>query len=233
MREMTETAKGEWGGECNRGACHNPNATWYNQSTRKHYCTPCAELLNRTHRFAAAELYGTSLCIASATPAREAETVGRLFEASLFRDSDSNTTPPHASRGVEDRVERWVVQTGNLRLAIHPNTGSVAHYLDPVGANLLRETLDDMRPYDGPHRCCRLVELRPDEEIMESSEVGQAADAIEKLTSENKALRRYLDQRASGTDPLTTQLRQRVEELELQSSSRRPSAHHQEVDDNG
>lgn len=34
--------KGDKGGECNRKACRNPAATWYNRSTEKYYCKPCA-----------------------------------------------------------------------------------------------------------------------------------------------------------------------------------------------
>lgn len=41
--------KGEWGGECNRTACHNPEAVWFNVSTRKHYCGMCARTLNEVH----------------------------------------------------------------------------------------------------------------------------------------------------------------------------------------
>jgi ribosomal protein L40E len=35
-------AKGEKHGVCNRGVCENPNALWFNKSTRKYYCQPCA-----------------------------------------------------------------------------------------------------------------------------------------------------------------------------------------------
>jgi hypothetical protein len=35
-------SKGEHNGECNRGVCRQPNATWYNSSTKKFYCQSCA-----------------------------------------------------------------------------------------------------------------------------------------------------------------------------------------------
>lgn len=38
----TPAAKGEKHGVCNRGVCNNPNALWWNKSTRKYYCQPCA-----------------------------------------------------------------------------------------------------------------------------------------------------------------------------------------------
>jgi hypothetical protein len=60
-------AKGERGGECARTACANQNATWYNQSTRRNYCTSCADILNRANRVDAERLFGTSLCVLSST----------------------------------------------------------------------------------------------------------------------------------------------------------------------
>ena len=35
-------AKGEKHGTCNRGACNNTNALWWNRSTERYYCKPCA-----------------------------------------------------------------------------------------------------------------------------------------------------------------------------------------------
>lgn len=40
--------KGEFFGSCNRSACLEPGATYYNESTRKYYCAECAEKIN-TH----------------------------------------------------------------------------------------------------------------------------------------------------------------------------------------
>ena len=34
--------KGVEGGNCNRTACQQPGAVWYNSSTRKYYCRNCA-----------------------------------------------------------------------------------------------------------------------------------------------------------------------------------------------
>lgn len=35
-------AKGDKHGECNRTVCTNTGANWFNKSTRKYYCKPCA-----------------------------------------------------------------------------------------------------------------------------------------------------------------------------------------------
>lgn len=40
------TTKGACGGECNRTACNNQPATWFNLSTLKHYCRTCARKIN-------------------------------------------------------------------------------------------------------------------------------------------------------------------------------------------
>jgi hypothetical protein len=44
--------KGHRDGECNRTACHNPNARWYNPHTNSYYCQPCAFRLNEEMRWA-------------------------------------------------------------------------------------------------------------------------------------------------------------------------------------
>ena len=54
--------KGEFTGACNRTACNNTNAMWYNKSTRKYYCTPCAQAINGANP-EAHKMYGTSLCV--------------------------------------------------------------------------------------------------------------------------------------------------------------------------
>jgi hypothetical protein len=38
--------KGLYGGSCNRFSCQAPGATWYNHSTQRFYCKPCALLIN-------------------------------------------------------------------------------------------------------------------------------------------------------------------------------------------
>lgn len=38
--------KGLANGECNRTACTNKNAKWFNSSTEKYYCGTCAYLIN-------------------------------------------------------------------------------------------------------------------------------------------------------------------------------------------
>lgn len=40
--DQSGSLKGDQGGECNRTRCDNKDAQWFNRSTRKHYCKPCA-----------------------------------------------------------------------------------------------------------------------------------------------------------------------------------------------
>lgn len=54
--------KGELHGECNRTACSNTNARFYNHSTLKYYCTPCAQLINQHNHNDSMRLYGHALC---------------------------------------------------------------------------------------------------------------------------------------------------------------------------
>lgn len=54
--------KGEKNGLCNRTACQAPGATYYNHSTRKYYCEPCANEINRVNRADALRMFGHDLC---------------------------------------------------------------------------------------------------------------------------------------------------------------------------
>lgn len=54
--------KGDKGGECNRTHCKNPDADFYNHSTRMYYCAECAVLLNDANRADAMRIYGHELC---------------------------------------------------------------------------------------------------------------------------------------------------------------------------
>lgn len=54
--------KGAFGGWCNVSRCLLPGATWFNQSTRAHYCSRCAAEINRFNPDSV-ELYGGPLCI--------------------------------------------------------------------------------------------------------------------------------------------------------------------------
>lgn len=38
--------KGLRGGSCNRRACQQPGANWFNRSTERYYCKPCALDIN-------------------------------------------------------------------------------------------------------------------------------------------------------------------------------------------
>ncbi len=39
--------KGVFNGNCNRTACQQPPATWWNPNTQAYYCAYCAMLINR------------------------------------------------------------------------------------------------------------------------------------------------------------------------------------------
>jgi len=39
--------KGIEGGNCNRTACQEPHAVWFNESTRAWYCLNCAVMIQR------------------------------------------------------------------------------------------------------------------------------------------------------------------------------------------
>ncbi len=54
--------KGEFSGECNRTACNNKNARFFNHSTTKYYCTPCAQQINTVNMSDAQRLFGHNLC---------------------------------------------------------------------------------------------------------------------------------------------------------------------------
>lgn len=41
--------KGTFADECNRTACVNQSATYYNRGTGKYYCRPCARLINEAN----------------------------------------------------------------------------------------------------------------------------------------------------------------------------------------
>ena len=60
-----KSGKGEKGGICNRTACENSGAVYFNFSTEKYYCPSCAELLNDNNREEAMNIYGHDLCLIS------------------------------------------------------------------------------------------------------------------------------------------------------------------------
>lgn len=45
-RSHGEPLKGQYRGECERKACTNHGADWYNKSSGKYYCDECARALN-------------------------------------------------------------------------------------------------------------------------------------------------------------------------------------------
>jgi len=42
--------KGQRGGECQRVACDNRNAYWFNQTNGQYYCSSCARTFNEVSR---------------------------------------------------------------------------------------------------------------------------------------------------------------------------------------
>jgi hypothetical protein len=57
--------KGKLGGNCNRAACQQPGALYFNQSTKMYYCKLCASTINRhADVLDCLRLFGThDLCI--------------------------------------------------------------------------------------------------------------------------------------------------------------------------
>ena len=45
-KEHTLPAKGEYGGQCQHHSCSQTGADWYNRSSGKYYCDPCARAIN-------------------------------------------------------------------------------------------------------------------------------------------------------------------------------------------
>ena len=54
--------KGEYNCECNRTACKNKHAIFYNHSTKKYYCGSCAYEINKWAQDFKKE-YGHELCV--------------------------------------------------------------------------------------------------------------------------------------------------------------------------
>lgn len=74
--------KGEYNQECNRTACNNLNATYYNHSTEKYYCRPCAKEINYWNKAAAIRLFGHDLC----TEVIDLKKVPDTFDPNNFKE---------------------------------------------------------------------------------------------------------------------------------------------------
>ncbi len=62
-RVMSAPGKGDFMGECNRTVCHDTPADYYNHSTQKYYCGPCANMINYPGGHAdAMRLFGHDIC---------------------------------------------------------------------------------------------------------------------------------------------------------------------------
>lgn len=64
--------KGDLGGECNREACSNKPAAFFNKSTLKYYCGVCAVLINRENPGQEHLLFGSDLSLYLARKGRDA-----------------------------------------------------------------------------------------------------------------------------------------------------------------
>ncbi|MBX4188234.1 MAG: hypothetical protein KW793_03830 [Candidatus Doudnabacteria bacterium] len=58
----SSTDKGQYMGECNRTACTDTPAEYYNHSTRMYYCETCARSINYHNRADAMRMFGHDLC---------------------------------------------------------------------------------------------------------------------------------------------------------------------------
>ena len=54
--------KGEFNGLCNRTACQEPPAIFYNFSTQLYYCGNCAKMINKVNP-ESYSIFGHELCI--------------------------------------------------------------------------------------------------------------------------------------------------------------------------
>ena len=54
--------KGDYRQECNRTACNNKDAIYYNYSTNKYYCEKCAIMINEVNYKDTMRIYGHELC---------------------------------------------------------------------------------------------------------------------------------------------------------------------------
>lgn len=59
--------KGTKNGNCNRTACQQPPADYYNHSTRMWYCAECAAAINRLNP-ESHQIYGHELCTHESDP---------------------------------------------------------------------------------------------------------------------------------------------------------------------
>lgn len=59
---MPTLIKGAYNGLCNRTACQQPGAVFFNWSTQLYYCPSCAKLINDVNHTDALRMYGHELC---------------------------------------------------------------------------------------------------------------------------------------------------------------------------
>ncbi len=76
------------GQKCNRKACDNTNAQWYNHSTKMFYCESCAAKINELNKEEAHELYGHDLCTLKGIRAEDAVHCPLCGNSNMFYTCD-------------------------------------------------------------------------------------------------------------------------------------------------
>lgn len=71
-------AKGDLLDECNRTACSNKAARWFNHSTEKYYCSKCACMINDVNP-ESKRIFGHDLCTLTKVSDED-------YENALFKD---------------------------------------------------------------------------------------------------------------------------------------------------
>jgi hypothetical protein len=87
MNMQKERPKGSFLGECNRTACNEVGATFYNSSTRKYYCEACAAEINYWSRMDA----GIILCKEGSQVQEDIRT--ELDEVKAIREKAAEINP--------------------------------------------------------------------------------------------------------------------------------------------
>lgn len=102
MRIEHKSDKGLKNGSCNRSACQQPGATWYNSGSRAYYCTKCAGMINDAHmgRTMFEQSMRTPLCV---DEAEDPEGTEKFVCVRIYPDGEAKYT-------VRDKegMECWV-----------------------------------------------------------------------------------------------------------------------------
>lgn len=97
--------KGEYGEECNRTACSNNKAIYFNHSTRKYYCKTCALMLNSANYWESQDMFGHNLCL----KVSEEEYIGALVEETLIEKVPAFAYDPYYITSFRDLQKSGVI----------------------------------------------------------------------------------------------------------------------------